>query len=248
MSSQQSAFAPYHAWDRNFFLGFVLLCWFGVVMGFAPASIGRLAGKADYVAPLVLHVHAVAFVGWLLLLTSQTLLIRRRNLALHRKLGLISLALIPVMAVTAVAAEIYSQRYYLDHPPNSQAFFIIPLFYIAAFTPLALGAVVMRSKPAAHKRLILLATTILIGAAYTRWWGAALTAIVGDGYVGMIINTFTATNLIMLVAMAYDFATRMQIHKVYRLTVPAILVGELVTSWLYHSPAWLPVARWIVGR
>ncbi len=248
MSSQQSAFAPYHASDRNFFLGFVLLSWFGVLMGFAPASIGRLAGRADYVAPLVLHIHALAFVGWLLLLTSQTLLIRRQNVVLHRKAGLISTLLIPVMAVTAVAAEIYSQRYYLDHPPNSQAFFIIPLFYIAAFTPLAVAAVMLRRDPPAHKRLILLATTVLIGAAYTRWWGASLTAIVGDGFVGMIINTFTATNVIMISAIAYDYATRGQVHKVYRVAVPAILIGELVTSWLYHSAEWLPVARWIVGR
>ena len=31
-------------------------------------------------------------------------------------------------------------------------------------------------------------------------------------------------------------------------SVPAILAGELVTTLIYHSPAWLPVARVIVGR
>lgn len=242
------SFATYHEWDRNFFLSFAAICWLGVIMGFTPATMERIAGKADYVAPLLLHVHAVTFVGWLLLLTTQVGLIRRHNLALHKNLGLASMILIPVMAVTAVLSEVHSQRFYIDHPPDSQAFFIIPLFYICAFTSLAVGAVLARSNPAAHKRLILLATTIIVGAAYARWWGNALTTIFGDGFIGTIINTFTATNLVLLSALAYDWATRRRVHFVYAYTVPVIIIGELVTSYIYHSPQWLPIARMLVGR
>lgn len=164
------------------------------------------------------------------------MLVRRLHLFIHKRLGLISILLIPVMAVTAALSEVNSQRFYLDHPPDSQAFFIIPLFYIFAFTPLAVGAVLARGNPAMHKRLILSATTIIVGAAYARWWGHALTKIFGADFVGTIINTFTGTNLIMLAALAYDWTTRRQLHRVYLFVVPAIIIGELAASYIYHSP------------
>ena len=117
-----------------------------------------------------------------------------------------------------------------------------------AFTGLAASAVYFRKEPSAHKRLILLATTVIVGAAYTRWIGEPLAELVGDGYVGMLINSYTATNLILLGAVCYDVATRRQIHWAYRVGVPAIVAGEIVTTLIYHSPSWIPVARVLVGR
>ena len=245
MATQAARFAPFHRHDRAFFAIFVAICWIGVIAGFAPASMGRIQGKADYVAPLVLHLHAIAFVGWLLLLTTQVVLIRRGQAALHRRLGPIGMALIPVMALTGFLAECYSQRYYLAHPPDSQAFFIIPIWYVIGFTGFAVAAMLARRDSPAHKRLLLLATTVIVSAAYTRWWGAVLTGWVGDGYWGTIVNTFTPAHLILLAALSYDVATRGRIHRVYLVGVPAILAAELVVSWIYHAPGWLPLARWI---
>jgi hypothetical protein len=241
-------FAAFHKADRNFFLLFVAVCWFGVVMGFTPPAVKRWSGNADYPAPLLLQVHALAFTGWLVLLTTQVGLVRTKRMAVHMTLGLAAVALIPVMAVTAFLSEVYSQRFYLDHPPDSQAFFILPIFYVIAFTVLAASAVLLRKDPSAHKRFILLATTVIVGAAYTRWIGAPLTKLVGDGYLGLLINSFTATNLILLWAAVHDLRTRGQLHWSYKVAIPAILASEVVTTLVYHSPGWLPIARVIVGR
>jgi uncharacterized membrane protein YozB (DUF420 family) len=240
------SFAPFHPWDRTFFAVFVLACWLGVGMGFAPASIGRLQGKADYTAPLILHIHAMAFIGWLLLLTAQAFLIRAGRTATHRKSGMVAVLLIPVMVLSGIISEVYSQRFYLAHPPNSLDFFIIPIFYVVAFGILASMAVVKRKEQCAHKRLILLATTIIVGAAYARWLGDGLEKAFGDGYLGMILNTFTGTNLIMLAAIAYDLATRQRLHPVYMFGVPAILASEITVSLIYHSPTWVEIARGLV--
>jgi uncharacterized membrane protein len=242
MATSPARFAPFHRHDRAFFAAFVAICWLGVIMGFFPASSARLQGKADYAAPLILHVHAASFVAWLVLLTAQTTLIRRGNVALHRRIGPIGMALIPVMALSGFFAEVYSQRFYIAHPPNSQAFFIIPIWYVVGFTAFATWAMLARRDPSAHKRLLLLATTVIVGAAYTRWWGEELTALVGDGYWGTIVNSFTGTHLILLAALGYDVLTRGRVHRVYLIGIPAILAAELAVSWIYHSPAWLPVA------
>ena len=232
--------------ERNFFLGFVIVAWLGVILGFAPPSWGRFHGEADYPAPLVLQLHAGLYLLWMALLTAQVLLIRTGGRATHRKLGLSATAMIPAMVLSGFFAEAYSQRWYLGHPPDSQAFFIIPIFYVAAFGVLAAMAVAKRRESAAHKRLMYLATTIIVGAAWTRVIGAKLTEVVGDGYWGMIGNTFTSTNLLMAALVLFDWRTRGPLHPATLAVVPAILACELVVSWIYHAPGWLPIARAIV--
>lgn len=247
MTSATIAFRPFHAWDRSFFLAFLAVCWLGVVMGFAPAVGARLQGDAAYPAPLILHLHAASFVGWLFLLTSQTMLIRARRLAAHRGMGLIGAALVPVMVISGIVAERYSQRFHVVGDPENLRFFIIPIFYTVAFGVLASAALLLRRDPATHKRLILLATTTIVGAAYARWWGEDLAAIVGDGFWGKIVETFTGTNAILLLAMAYDQLTRGRVHAAYLIAAPALVTSELAVSYVYHLDGWPAVARRLVG-
>ena len=236
-------FTAYHKWDRNFFLIFLALCWLGVLMGFVPAALQRRAGHADYPAPLILEIYAFAFSAWMLLLTIQIALIRSRRPLLHMRLGLVGMALIPLMAISAFLSEVYSQRFRFTHPPDSQAFFIIAIYYVIAFTILATLALAARKNPAAHKRLILLATTVIVGAAYGRWWGERLYLTFGDGPAGMLIYTYAGAWLLMFGALAYDWRTRGRLHRVYEIGVPAILIGQIATTLIYHSPRWLPIAR-----
>ena len=240
---QRRRFIAFHHWDRNFYLAFIALCWLGVVMGFEGAVSKRYTGHADYVAPPILVIHAFAFIAWMLLISAQVLLIRNGKPKLHMRLGLIGFALVPVMALSAFFSEVYHQRFYFAHPPNSQAAFILPIFYVLGFTCLASVALGVRRNPGAHKRLILLATTIIVGAAYARWWGDGLARAFGDGLAGMLVNTYAGTNLLLLGIVAYDWLTRGRLHRVCEIAVPAILAGELATSFIYHSPRWLPIAR-----
>ena len=241
-------FPAFHKADRNFFLVFLVVCWVGVIMGFAPAVTKRMAGEAQYVAPLILQIHAFAFVGWLALLTIQILLVRRLRTHQHKLLGLAGFALLPVMLVSGYASEIFGQRFRFDHGKSDFPFFIVPIFYLVAFGILAAIALLLRKNPPAHKRMILLATTVIVGAAYGRWWGEALLNAFGDDFGGMIVNTFAGTNLILAGAVAYDLATRGRVHPVYQAGVPAIIAGEMATSLIYHAPGWLPIAGALVGR
>lgn len=240
-------FQPFHRWDRNFFLAFVAACWLGTVMGFAPAVIARFTGQADYKASIVLQVHAFAYPGWLVLLTLQVLLIRLKRPALHQLLGLSALGLIPVMAVTGVWSEILAQRFRGPEDLLAQSFFIVPLFYTFAFVILAGLALMRRKDAAAHKRLILLATATIVGAAYTRWWGAAIMDVTGDGFFGMIANTFTPFWLMAGAAVLYDQITRRQVHRVYLVALPLFAASHLAVSAIYQSDWWRPVSRAMTG-
>ncbi|MFN4023982.1 MAG: hypothetical protein ACK4MQ_04060 [Hyphomonas sp.] len=237
-------FQPYHRWDRNFFLAFVAACWLGTIMGFAPAVIARFTGQADYKASIILQVHAFAYPGWLVLLTLQVLLIRLRRTPWHRLLGLSALALIPVMAVSGVWSEIHAQRFRGPGDPLVQSFFIVPLFYTAAFVILAGLAFLKRKDSAAHKRLILLATATIVGAAYTRWWFEAIEAVTGDGFFGMIANTFTPFWLMAGAAVLFDSLTRRQVHLI---ALPLMAASHLAVSAIYQSDWWRPISKALTG-
>src|ERR1700761_1770669 len=86
-SPASQRFARHHPWDRNFFLVYVVLIWVGILSGFVPQVIKHINTHAPAYPPIV-HIHAVVFVGWLVLLTSQVLLIRSARLHLHRALGI----------------------------------------------------------------------------------------------------------------------------------------------------------------
>lgn len=246
---ERRRFIAYHKWDRNFFLIFLALCWLGVLMGFVPAAVKRYGGHASYPAPLILEIHALAFTAWMLLLTAQIALIRARRPKLHMKLGLVAFTLVPIMAISGSLSELYGQRFRLAHqPPGDLPFLIIAIFDVVFFTALACAAIASRKNPAAHKRLILLATTIIVGAAYARWWANPLSNLFGEGYGGLFIYTFAGTDLLLAGAVGYDWLTRKRIHPVYQVAVPAILFGEIATTVIYHAPNWVPIARFLIGR
>jgi hypothetical protein len=243
---QRPRFVAFHKSDRNFFLIFLALSWVGVALGFVRPVTARFEGHAEYAAPLILRVHMASFLGWMLLLSVQIFLVRSRNTLVHMSLGLSAFALVPTMAVSALLSEAYSQRFH--HTAIGQSFFIVPIFEIVAFTLLATAALLFRKSPATHKRLILMATAMIVGAAYGRWWDNALIRVFGDGYFAMLVNTYTGCNMLLVLAVGYDVITRGHTHRVYGIAVPMILLGEFATSGVYHWPAWLPVARVLIGH
>ena len=220
----------------------------GVLFGFYAASSARFSGHADYPAPPILVGHAILFSAWLALLTAQILFVRTKRLRLHKKLGRFAIPLVPLMVYSAVVAELHSQRFYIQRHDDDLHFFILPLFYSAAFGILATWALLVAKRdPVSHKRLILLATTVIVGAAYARWWGNELTTMFGDGFWGMLLNTFTGTNLLLGAAVGYDIGTRRRVHRTYLIVVPAMLFSELICSYIYHADWWMPIARQLIG-
>ena len=249
MNAQTSprTFAPFHVRDRSFYALFVALCWVGVLFGFYPASSARFSGRADYPAPTILVIHALLFSTWMFVLTAQVAFVRTKRLRIHRKFGRAGFLLVPLMVYTALAAELFSQRFYIRRHNDDLHFFILPIFYATSFGVLAGWALASAQKdPAAHKRLILLATTIIAGAAYARWWGDALTRLYGDGFWGTVINTFAGTNMLLALIVGYDIATRGTPHRIFLIVVPAVLAAELACSYIYHAEWWMPIARQLI--
>ncbi len=241
------AFATWHRWDRTYHLTFVAAAWVAVLAGFYPTVAARHAGHADYSAPPILQLHVFSFAVWLCLLTIQVLLVRGGKLALHRSLGSIGALLIPVMVVTAIWAEVYSQIFYAVQDPENLRFFILPLTAMALFGIFGILALVRRKDAAAHKRMIVLATAVILSAAHSRWWGDAVSSALGEGYWTATIENFAGPNLLMAIALGYDFATRRRVQPLLGAMVASSLLAEVLAAIIYNSGWWPGFARHLLG-
>ena len=119
--------------DRLFFPLIGLTALAVVVAGFAPTYyLGFWFGAPPL--EVIVHVHAMAFTAWLLLLLSQTLLIRLGGARWHRAMGKVAVAVVAVMVITGYMVIFGKPR----PTPFTRAFIFTPMLSLLLF-PLLLG-------------------------------------------------------------------------------------------------------------
>jgi hypothetical protein len=242
-----SGFAPFHRWDRNFFLFMVALIWLGILMGFVPEIMKHVQmHRPAY--PLVVHIHAVAFVSWLLLLTTQLLLIRSGRVDIHKRLGLTGLVLAPLMIVLGLATSVIVDYLHFPTPQGDAPFLAIQLADITNFGVLAIAGLLLRNTPSAHKRLIILATIFISDAGFARWWGGAIEHAVGDGFWQDWLQDYVYDLMLVAIFAAYDLITRRRLHPAFVKGALFALAVQVLAVWAYVSPWWKPLATHLIGR
>ena len=228
--------------DGNFFLLYVGLIWLAVFAGFG-LEIARRINSNAAPFPIAVHVHAVITVAWLALLTSQTLLVRKRELRLHRKWGAAGGILAVAVIVVGFWAAFAFEKVAAGTPAFRPHFLAIEWSNITEFAGFAAAAIIARKRAAAHKRLILLATLSLTPAAFNRAIGKPfLHPLLGSGVWQTWVQIFSLTDLMILGIGLYDWRTRRRIHPAWMLGSLWIVSGQLIASWLFYNPAWKALA------
>jgi hypothetical protein len=179
----------------------------------------------------LLYLHGGIFTAWMLLMVVQPLLIGRRNLGLHRKLGYagagVAAAMFVVGNVTAIAAMHGGFRGLGD----PMVFYAVPFFAINSFAVTVTLAVIWRNRAEAHKRLMLLANVGIIGAAIAR---VPLDAV----QAGAPFTFIFLPNLITAAGMFYDWRTRGRVHRVWLWGGLAMLASQLIMMAVMGTRAW----------
>ena len=240
-------FAPYVKSDRNFFLTYVVLIWLGILGGFVPEIVSHIV-KHKPPFPWIVHVHAVVFVGWLVVLTTQVLLIRNKRADLHRRLGVAAMGVAALMVVIGPITAFASQRYHLGKPDSDVPFLAVQLLDILGFAMLVSAAFVMRNNSSAHKRLILLATLYIADAGFARFFGDGVHGVLGDGYWPFLAEAYLANDVLAVGIGAYDLVTRKRLHPAYVAGMAVTFGLQLIGSALYHSPGWKTIALALIGH
>jgi hypothetical protein len=222
-----------------------VLIWAAILTGFVPEIVRHYA-KGAPPQPLMVRLHGTAFVGWLVLLTTQVLLIRNRKVRLHRRVGMAGAALAVLMVVLGLAASFVTQNRDLGTPRADPGFLSVQLIDMIEFGGLVIAAISARNQPAAHKRLILLATLSLVDAGFARFMATPLFALLGDGAWQFWVSLFSGNAALIVGIGAYDWITRRRLLPAYVFGTLWIFTGQITASWLYYNPAWKSLATTII--
>jgi hypothetical protein len=144
------------------------LLWLGMIAGFG-LDIPRFLDEKP-AAPPVLHVHAAAFSVWMLLLTAQVLLVLRDRVAWHRKFGWFVAGWACLMAVMGPWAAMASLARSVNTPDENSPFLSVNLVDIAGFLVLLAWGIALRRNPAAHRRMMIVATISLADPGFARFF------------------------------------------------------------------------------
>jgi hypothetical protein len=230
-------FPAQHPWDRNFFLTWIALIWFGIAMGFGP-EIAHHITRHEPAYPLITHLHGAAFMSWMVLATAQVLLIRARRASLHRKLGWVMVGLGCAMILLGPATALMEQHRDFGTKAGDPPFFSIQGIDILSFAVLGAAGVLLRKSAPAHKRLMLLATLCIADAGYGRWWPTPLEHAFGRAWLPDYVGFYGATALLILGIGAYDLITRRRLLPAYVAGAAWALTGQLTAVTLYFNPGW----------
>jgi hypothetical protein len=231
---------PSTRYDHRFFPAMTILLAAAMVVGFAPTYF--LAGVFAAKLPgSIIHIHGAVFTAWFMLLLAQSALAASGRIRLHRKLGMAGIAIAALMVPLGLLATAEYTHRLATHPRILMAA-IMPCAEIFTFAVLVAAAFLLRKRPGAHKRLILLATIAIIGAAVGRITFLPYWDFHGKAAL-RLAWAYTYPFLVFL--MAYDLWSLRRLHPA-TLWGSAFLVAVHQLSLLINAtPAWLAIAAWM---
>jgi hypothetical protein len=230
--------------DRKFYTGIAIVMLFTALVGFSRTYFfGLISGHPTTITGRVpnatVHLHALLFMSWLVLLIVQTSLVATHRVKVHRKLGYFGVALALAMIVVGGRTAVEAARLGAVPPgANPWRFIAVPFGDITTFAIFFLGAVLWRNHKDKHKRLIILASACLMSAPLVRWPGVLR--------VG-VLAAYGLTLLFPIAGAVYDRWSRGRVHRVYWWGLALIVLGIPVRIVLLGSPAWGHLTQSLFG-
>jgi hypothetical protein len=217
--------------DRLFYTGMSIASIITVFVGFAPTYYLKGYFGAAPLAPLV-HLHGLVFTSWILLFFAQTVLIASHQIGIHRRLGVAGAGLAALLVLVGLTTAVAFARHTVaTGGAGTLAFLAIPFGDMLVFAILASAGIFYRRRPETHKRLMLVATISILGAAISRW----PFAILQTGPVPF----FVVTDIFILAGVCYDLVSRRRIHSAYVWGGLLLLISQPVRLAVGHTDTWL---------
>lgn len=216
------------AGDERFFLRSAMIMAVIIAAGF---SLQLAMGRSTFAAPVRVHVHAVLFMGWVVIYLTQNVLVATDRLGLHRKLGWVAAAWMVAMVVSGFVVTVAMVR------AGTVPFFFQPLHFLIfdpaallTFGGLTIAAVLLRRRTDWHRRLHFCGMTILLAPAFGRMLPMPLLQPwAWEATVAVIL-------LFPLAGMWADVRRDRRIHPAWHWGVAAIVGSFVLTQSLTYSP------------
>ena len=242
---------------KYFYVWMAAACVAVAFLGFAPTYWLRVA-TGNFTAKPIIHIHGLLFSLWTLFFFAQTWFVARGQVTRHREMGLVGISLATAMFIVAVLAAMRSMAHAAELGAGlmGQEFAIVSLTAIVFFAAVVALAIANVRRPEVHKRLMLLATVSILQAAAARWFFVLLgppetrglsPSETGPVPVSISIAPGLLVDVLIVVAMIYDWRTRGRVHPVYLIGGPALLFLQIIRVPLSTTPAWHAIAGWVAS-
>ena len=220
---------------KYFFVGFSVLFLVITFLGFIPSFRSMQEGTLQ--VHWITHIHSQIMTSWLLLYLTQVALVTTGNLSIHRRLGILSFVL--GVLVFMVMGLVSFRILIVNHPPEGSFLFdllLINFFEMLCFALFFTWGIKLRKKDTgAHKRLLTLATIVLLFAAVDRIQRNNSFPSLGMEYPAF---DFAYLDILLIPLFLYDLIKLKQIHKITLLGTAIIIFLQVIVSNVYHSTAW----------
>ncbi len=214
--------------DDGFFLGGAIAMTVVIVAGF---SVQLAMGRSSFAAPLLVHAHAVVFMGWVAIYLSQNILATTGRLALHRRLGwLAAVWVIPMLVLGCAVTVALVRRGQVPFFFKPQQFLILDPLTLLTFAGLTTAAIILRHRTDWHRRLHFCAMAMLLGPGFGRllpmpllapWaWEATVVACLLFPFAGMIA----------------DLRRSGRVHPAWAWGIATLIGSTLLTEAITYSP------------
>jgi len=225
--------------DKYFYFSMSFVIAAIVVWGFSHTIVQNLLRPA-VPRPLILWFHASCFSLWVLFFIFQTTLVRTRNVKWHRFLGWFGTGLATVMVPLGAVTAIVMARFdtYRLHQTGGDAFLFLPLMDMVMFAVLVALAISWRKKPELHRRLIFIATCVLLDAPFAR-----IDHLFDHNLFFLCLDGVIALGLVR------DLLVSRRVHRVYWTALPLLAVTQWFVIYTWRSGAhwWLHIAHGLMG-
>lgn len=220
-------------WIRYFYFCMSLVMAGLVLWGFSRTVNARLL-HATPPRPLLLWLHAAAFLAWTVLFVAQSALVRVRRVSVHRTLGWIGAALAAIMVISGFMVSVVMLRFEINVllRKNVASFLSILWADLIIFGGCMALAIYFRKRPEYHRRLVFMASCQLMQAAFVRL-----------DYIGSHNLFYPALDLLIVAGILRDLVVDSRVNKIYRYVFPSIIALQVLATYLEQvNPRWWQAA------
>lgn len=223
----------------SFFTAMALLGIMVILAGFLKTFIIPVtAGTKTW--PVAIYVHGSLVFGWVLIFLVQSLLIQHKKYKTHMFIGRWATLIAVGAAFSIIPAALYQCERELNEGAGQTAISSIvgSLASATMFLAFVTLGIVYRKKAPIHKRLILLATILLIWPAWFRWRHYFPSVERPDIWFAVVL-----ADSLILVAFIWDWLKNKRIHPALLYGGLFILAENVMEILLFDSSGWRVIAN-----
>ncbi|KIC94375.1 hypothetical protein [Flavihumibacter solisilvae] len=216
---------------------------FAVLGGFFTTYLSPMTG-AQFHLPAVIHIHGAFAFAWILLFLAQSVVIKSRNFPLHKTLGYCGIFIALGTALTMLPAGFFAVEKGLAKGEGQTAISSLPGVFTSAIMFIALvgAGYWYRKNPRYHKRIMLLATIVLLWPAWFRFRHYFPSVPRPDIWFAVVL-----ADSLIIIAWIADGLTYGKVHPVLLYTGLFIIGEHALEVALFDSEPWRVLANCLYG-